>query len=169
MMKFVKFFTKMVAMYLNTLDKTQDVIRKAGGIIFNKDLNKVILVLNRLSYQKGENKWGLPKGHIEKNEKINMCAMREIKEETGLEFQLFSRHRCIKINNSYYFIIVLNTNQDIDLQPLDNNEIIFTKWFDLEEIQKLNKNYDTRLIFKESKLNKIKDIIHNQKHLLVNV
>ena len=151
------------------LDKMQNIIRKAGGIIFNKDLNKVILVLNRLSYQKGENKWGLPKGHIEKNEKINMCAMREIKEETGLNFKLLSYHRCIKINNSYYFIIVLNTNKEICLNPIDNNEIIFTKWFDIKEIEHINKNYDTRLVFKESKLNKIKDIITNDKHLEVNI
>ena len=159
----------MVIIYLDKIQKVQNIVRKAGGIIFNKDLDKVILVLNRLSYQKGENKWGLPKGHIEKNEKINICAMREIKEETGLDLKLLSYHRCIKINNSYYFVIVLNTNKEISLKAIDEDEIIFTKWFNLEQIKNLNKNYDTRLVFKESKLNKIKDIITNEKHLEVNI
>jgi len=145
-------------------------VKKAGGIIFNRNLDKVILVLNKQSYNKGENKWGLPKGHLEKEEKLCKCAMREIHEETGLEITILPQHRCIKINNSYYYIIILNTNKEIDLNPLDNEEIIYSRWTDLRKIPELNQNYDTRSVFKESKLQKIKDIIDSQKSkLLINI
>ena len=142
-----------------------DVLRKAGGIIFNKSLTKVVMVLNKCSFLKGEHKWGLPKGHLELYEKINKGAMREIKEETGLDIKILPEHRCIKINNSYYYLIVLNTDNECELAPIDTNEIIYSKWIELANIGQINKNYDTRSVFKTSKLLKIRNIIktHRQK------
>ena len=65
-----------------------DSIVKYGGIIINYDYTKILCVLNRLSYLKGENKWGFPKGHLDINEKSNYCAKREIYEETSLNLDI---------------------------------------------------------------------------------
>ena len=56
-------------------------INRCGGIIFNHTNDKVLLVLNRDSHQKGEDKWGFPKGHRKHKEPIIKCAQREIREE----------------------------------------------------------------------------------------
>jgi 8-oxo-dGTP pyrophosphatase MutT (NUDIX family) len=51
------------------------VIDAAGGIVQNAD--KEILFICRLG------KWDLPKGKLEKGEKLEDCAVREVEEETG--------------------------------------------------------------------------------------
>lgn len=55
--------------------------KSAGAIIFHKENNKIYYLL--LHYQSGH--WDFPKGNIEKGEKIEETAKREVKEETGIE------------------------------------------------------------------------------------
>ena len=51
-------------------------LRAAGGLVKNEN-NEVLFI-----FRKG--KWDLPKGHLEKNEKPEKGALREVKEETGI-------------------------------------------------------------------------------------
>jgi len=51
-------------------------IEAAGGIVVNE--KKEILFIYRLE------KWDLPKGKLEKGEKLEECAIREVEEETGV-------------------------------------------------------------------------------------
>ncbi len=52
-------------------------LKAAGGLVKNED-NEVLFI-----FRKG--KWDFPKGHLEKNEKPDKGALREVKEETGLK------------------------------------------------------------------------------------
>jgi ADP-ribose pyrophosphatase YjhB (NUDIX family) len=54
-----------------------DLIEAGGGIVQNDD--KAILFIFR------RGKWDLPKGKLEEGETIEVCAEREITEETGLK------------------------------------------------------------------------------------
>jgi periplasmic divalent cation tolerance protein len=58
----------------------------AGGVIYrrNGDNFEVALIHVR-------NRWGLPKGHVEEGERVEAAALREVKEETGLEGKLIRR------------------------------------------------------------------------------
>jgi len=107
-----------------------------GGIIIYNDKfrNKIyIIIIN----DRASSKWGLPKGGIEKNESYIECAMREIKEETGLNIKLTENTKKIKIHGTYYYLINL-INMNINIKPIDTNEISAIRWID---INKINNNY----------------------------
>jgi len=52
-------------------------IRAAGGLVINEK-KEILLIFRR-------GKWDLPKGKLDKGEKLEDCAIREVEEETGLE------------------------------------------------------------------------------------
>jgi len=56
--------------------------KSAGAIIFYKEKDGIIKYL-LLKYRAAH--WNFPKGLIEKGEKLEQAALREVKEETGLE------------------------------------------------------------------------------------
>jgi periplasmic divalent cation tolerance protein len=58
----------------------------AGGVIYRKngDDLEVALIHTR-------NRWGLPKGHVEERERVEQAALREVREETGLEGKLMRK------------------------------------------------------------------------------
>ena len=51
--------------------------------IFVLKEGKLLLGIRKNSY--GAGNWGLPGGHLEWGEKLAECAIRELKEETGIE------------------------------------------------------------------------------------
>jgi 8-oxo-dGTP diphosphatase len=57
----------------------------AGGILWRKDQGELkVLLIHRTRYDD----WSWPKGKLDKGEHIVECAVREIKEETGLKVHL---------------------------------------------------------------------------------
>ena len=118
-------------------------ILRCGGIIFNSDLDSVLIVLNKYSHLKGENKWGFPKGHRNPGEKIFHCAKREIREETGLDLPNYMFRKRINIFNTIYYIIFLQ--QDFqEFKISDTNEIAKVEWVKLNTLKKNNYNRDIR-------------------------
>jgi 8-oxo-dGTP pyrophosphatase MutT (NUDIX family) len=51
-------------------------IQAAGGLVTNEK-KEILLIFRR-------GKWDLPKGKLDKGEKLEECAVREVEEETGL-------------------------------------------------------------------------------------
>lgn len=71
--------------------------KSCGAIVFKRAKDGIKYLL--LHYEAGH--WDLPKGHQEKNEKEEQTALREIKEETGIEdIQLVENFR---ETISYYY------------------------------------------------------------------
>lgn len=67
----------------------------AGAVVLKE--GKVLLIKNKSIKDKKISFWGFPKGHIEKGESSIDAALRELKEETGVEAEILS-----KIGDSKY-------------------------------------------------------------------
>ncbi|MBU1094466.1 MAG: NUDIX domain-containing protein [Firmicutes bacterium] len=64
--------------------------KSCGAVIFRKHQNKYqyVLVQQRFGLH-----FGFPKGHVEKDESEVMTACREVKEETGLDIEIYDHIR----------------------------------------------------------------------------
>ena len=53
----------------------------AGGVVYRIEDGSALFLLIKDSYQN----WGFPKGHLESGERAEDAAMREVREETGID------------------------------------------------------------------------------------
>lgn len=72
-------------MHINPIKNEHNEIVKAGCLILNEQ-GHVLLIGD----SEGK-KWAFPKGHAEEGETVEEVAMREVKEETGLDVELLKR------------------------------------------------------------------------------
>jgi len=137
--------------------------KRCGTIIFNKTLDKIVAVLNRHSYDIGENKWGFPKGGIHKNETYVQCAQRETLEETGLHIEISTKNTSIlKLGSSIYFPIIID--EKTILKPIDTREIYKVKWLPIDKLidySDKHTNSELKQFLKKSKTNRARLIAKN--------
>lgn len=109
----------------------------AGGIVL-KD-GRVLLIKNAAMRDKNKAYWGFPKGHINPGEKSEQAALREIKEETGVEAEIVkklgdSRYIFTKNGEKIFKVVVYFelkfVSGEIKAQVL---EVLEVKWVDPEE------------------------------------
>ena len=104
---------------------------KSCGCIIIKN-NKVLLV-----YEKNRNFWGFPKGHMEEGESEIQTALKEVKEEVGLDVKIdvnkkYTLNYIInnEIDKTSIFYIATPINENIVMQE---NEIENIKWCNFDE------------------------------------
>ena len=111
-------------------------IEAAGGIIQNE--NKEILFIFR------RGKWDLPKGKIENNETPEICAAREIEEETGAKnlilkhkigetYHIYEENKTMILKTSHWFYFLSNEQQDTVAQT--EEDITEVKWIQTRNIK----------------------------------
>ena len=132
-------------------------IIKAGVILFSPNKKYVLLVKSK-SNKIRKCKWGFPKGNIEPNENINDCAMRELKEETGLFINIDNNiieHNHINQGRTLYYCYILNNNMMINIIKTikthkdDNDEIDKIAFVPLEKCFDLILNSEAKRILKK--------------------
>lgn len=129
----------------------------AGGLVLNS--NKELLLIFR------RGKWDLPKGKMEETETIEDCAIREVKEETGLQqleikqfigttthdyFDNWLKQDVTKISHWY----LMETHSTSLLVPQKNEDIEEAKWVKTSELGKyIEETYPNIIqILKEAEL-----------------
>ena len=123
----------------------------SGGVVFNNE--KLLMI-----YRNGL--WDLPKGKMELNESESKCAVREVKEECGLDslkvikFLKYTYHTYIENNQpilkktSWY---LMSSNSKNKLIPQISEGIFKVMWVKKSEISsKLDNSFEN-----------IKDLINN--------
>jgi len=117
----------------------------AGGLVLN-DKKELLMIFRR-------GKWDLPKGKLDDGESIEACALREVKEETGIQnvtaenflgitchkyFDKYSKQEALK--ETHWFKMHADGAQP--LIPQTEEEIEIIEWVDKKNIsEKLNNSY----------------------------
>lgn len=128
---------------------------KSCGCIIIK--NKKVLLI----YEKQSEYWGFPKGHIEGKETETQTALREVKEEVGLDVEIdeTKRYSLNYITNSQVdkttvLYVATPKNEDLKLQE---SEVEDAKWCTFDEALKILTFANLKEVFSKA----LKDITKN--------
>lgn len=110
----------------------------AGGGLVRNEKDEILFIFRN-------GKWDLPKGKVEKTESIEVCAMREVQEECGLENLVLIKH-------------LVDTYHTYQIGP--NQKLKKTSWYrmfsnDEKLIPQLEEGITKIKWVKESKLKKV--------------
>lgn len=113
----------------------------AGGKVLN-DQNEVLFIFRN-------GKWDLPKGKLEQNESLAVCAVREVQEECGINnislinaldttYHIFKRDNTLFLKITHWFL--MKTNFNGELKPQLNEGIEKAMFKNEIEIENALKN-----------------------------
>lgn len=110
----------------------------AGAIIIS-DCKHVLLVRGFRC-----NSWGFPKGKIDQGETLMDCALREVREETGLDLTLLiNEEHFVEMQQSLtptrLFLINGVVIENQTLRTSTRREIAEIRWFPLNKLHKIRK------------------------------
>ncbi len=114
----------------------------SGGVVVSiKNQIPVVLLLKDKNGQ-----WTFPKGLIEKGEDPKVCAMREIREETGIKklqllypltpIEYFYKWEGKLIKKKVYYYIFTNEGSE-KVKPQIKEGIMFVKWYPIDTALKV--------------------------------
>jgi 8-oxo-dGTP pyrophosphatase MutT (NUDIX family) len=110
----------------------------AGGVVFSRNPEMQIALASRRT-KRGELAWGLPKGLVEPGEEAAAAALREVREETGLDARIEGPLGDIdywyvwegqRVRKKVIFFLMEATGGDISLHDHEMEEV---RWFPLAE------------------------------------
>jgi len=130
----------------------------AGGVVYKKEDEKIYVLLIRV-----KNRWSFPKGNIEREEQREMAALREVKEETGVDAEVidflgeieywYSLHG-YKIHKFVYYYLMRYKSGEIVPQKEEIDEAQFVP---LEEAERML-TYDNDKKILQRAINKLKEL-----------
>jgi 8-oxo-dGTP pyrophosphatase MutT (NUDIX family) len=109
----------------------------AGGVVYRRGDDGVEIALASRRTRRGQLAWGLPKGGIEENEDNRQAAVREVREETGLEAEIeddlgeiryFYVWEGVRVRKAVHFFLMRATGGDVSLHDQEMEEV---RWFPL--------------------------------------
>ncbi len=108
----------------------------AGIAIFSETDGRVFLL-----HQADEDRWCLPKGHVDPGESLESAALREVREETGFErvviegelhevaYRFYSPRKDANVHKSVVYYRGRTAEREARLEPIFDR----ADWFDLPE------------------------------------
>lgn len=108
------------------------VIEAAGGVVINQRDECLMIYRNE--------RWDLPKGHLEAGERIEACAAREVAEETGVSGEVvrplcdtwhayfFPLTERWELKHTYWYL--LHTTEAMPTTPQTDEGIVAAEWCD---------------------------------------
>lgn len=109
----------------------------AGGVVFRREGGNIEIALAARRTRKGDLVWGLPKGGIDEEESHEAAALREVREETGLDAEIegdlgqiryFYVWEGVRVRKAVHFYLMRATGGDITAH---DDEMEDVRWFPL--------------------------------------
>ena len=109
----------------------------AGGVVYRRSDDGVEVVLAARRTRRGDLAWGLPKGLVEPDETPEEAAVREVREETGLEAEVeaslgdiryFYVWEGVRVRKAVHFFLMRATGGDVSLHDHEMEDV---QWFPL--------------------------------------
>ena len=129
------------------------------GMFIINDKSQVLLQKRSANKRFHPNKWALCAGHVDADEELEIAALREMKEEVGLDASIEELHLLEamevkkKAQNShiirYYYVRCNKEENEFTIQEEELSEV---KWIYIDEIMDMIKNKDDSIVFKEDKM-----------------
>ncbi len=126
----------------------------AGGMVyrFRRGQLQILMIQDRMG------RWTIPKGHVEPGESLAQTAIREVREETGLQktkirdkldkIHFFYRKEGKLILMTTYVFLMEAVGRSDRVVPENSEGIVDVKWFDKDEALKLIEYKDTERLFR---------------------
>ncbi len=110
-----------------------------AAIITGAEHNQAKILLTRRNHDPYNNFWCLPGGHIDQDEPARAAAIREVKEETGLDFaaQFFNYFDEIIPENQIHTVVLVFVGPGVGQLQAQVDEVSEIGWFTLSEAQAL--------------------------------
>ncbi len=107
---------------------------KVGAGVFAEQNDKIVLV--RRGINPGKNKWCFPSGFVEYNESPATGAVREFKEETGLDVEIIELMDVVYYNADFRGagIMVLYRGELLGGTPTPMDDVVEVGFFNRDEI-----------------------------------
>jgi len=127
--------------FFKTVIKSVTLIEAAGGFVKNENDDYLFIYRN--------DKWDLPKGKIEKDEKVKQAAVREVEEECGIKVSKLKNKIC-KTYHVYVYkgeVVLKKTHWfdmecvgQLKLKPQKEEGITDVRWFQKKHIEPIIAN-----------------------------
>ncbi|MFN2544379.1 MAG: NUDIX hydrolase [Actinomycetota bacterium] len=114
--------------------------RSAGGVVYRRnDDGTIDLALAARRTRRGDLAWGLAKGMVEEGEDPTDAAVREVREETGLDAEIegdlgdisyFYVWDGVRVRKSVRFYLMRSTGGDVSRHDHEMEDV---QWFPLED------------------------------------
>jgi len=109
----------------------------AGGVVYRREDDAIDLALAARRTRRGQLAWGLAKGAIEQGESDEQAAVREVREETGLDAEVeadlgdiryFYVWEGVRVRKRVHFFLMRATGGDVADHDSEMEEV---RWFSL--------------------------------------
>ena len=128
------FLHKDVEAVLAGFKKKLTLIKAAGGLVYSG--NHILLIFRR-------GKWDLPKGKLDEKEKLEDCAVREVKEETGLQnpliegplkvtYHTYHEYGSHILKESHWYL--MKSDSQSPLVPQTDEDIEQCEWVPIDQL-----------------------------------
>lgn len=102
---------------------------------------KQVLLVKQFAHR---DSWGIPKGHVHEGESIEDCALREVREEAGVDVLLGERlpdvyaHYGNEKKTVVSYVATLKDHASVERCDHPDSEVAEVRWFDVDNLPKIH-------------------------------